>query len=152
MFERLTQFDNCETQKKYRRPSVPTSVMVVRSKLNSKLIQLELEWFILTQMITLRPVGRKWPTHLPKTLYFSDLQIPIMTLSLFALVIKPIWSYGIELWGCASKSNIVIMHRSQSKILRAISHNKCTPVCNKSYAPHRLQHPLRNWRHPWKNQ
>ena len=70
---------------------------------------------------------------------------------IYKAVIKPIWSYGIELWGCASKSNIVIMHRSQSKILRTISHNKCTPVCNKSYAPHRLQHPLRKWRHPWKN-
>jgi hypothetical protein len=30
------------------------------------------------------------------------------------------WSYGIELWGCVSKPNIVIMQRSQSKILRAI--------------------------------
>ena len=27
----------------------------------------------------------------------------------------------IELWGCASKYNIVIMQRSQSKILRAIA-------------------------------
>ena len=36
-------------------------------------------------------------------------------------VIKLIWSYGIELWGCASKCNIVIMQRSQSKILRAIA-------------------------------
>ena len=34
-------------------------------------------------------------------------------------VIKPIWSYETELWGWASKSNRVIMHRSQSKILRA---------------------------------
>ena len=31
------------------------------------------------------------------------------------------WSHGIELWGCASKSNIFIMQRSQSKILRAIA-------------------------------
>ena len=31
------------------------------------------------------------------------------------------WSYGIELWGCASKSNVIIMQRSQSKILRAIA-------------------------------
>jgi len=31
------------------------------------------------------------------------------------------WSYGTELWGYASKSNIVIMQRSQSKILRAIA-------------------------------
>jgi len=35
-------------------------------------------------------------------------------------VIKQIWSYGIELWSCASKSNIVIMRRSQSIILRAL--------------------------------
>jgi hypothetical protein len=34
-------------------------------------------------------------------------------------VIKPIWSYGAELWGCVSKFNIVIMQRS--KILRAIA-------------------------------
>ena len=33
---------------------------------------------------------------------------------------KAIWNYGIELWGCTSKSNRVIMQRSQSKILRAI--------------------------------
>jgi len=42
-------------------------------------------------------------------------------LLIYKAVIKPAWSYGIELWGCASKSNIVIMHRSQSKILRAIA-------------------------------
>jgi hypothetical protein len=42
-------------------------------------------------------------------------------LLIYKAVIKPIWSYGIELWGCASKSNIVIMQRSQSKILRAIA-------------------------------
>jgi hypothetical protein len=41
-------------------------------------------------------------------------------LLIYKAVIKPIWSYGIELWGCASKSNIVIMQRSQSKILRAM--------------------------------
>ena len=42
-------------------------------------------------------------------------------LLIYKAVIKPIWSHGIELWGCASESNIVIMQRSQSKILRAIS-------------------------------
>jgi hypothetical protein len=35
-------------------------------------------------------------------------------------VIKPIWSYATELCGWATKSNIVIMQRFQSKILRAI--------------------------------
>jgi hypothetical protein len=41
-------------------------------------------------------------------------------LHLYRGVIKPIWNYGIKLWGCASESNVVIMHRSQSKIRRAI--------------------------------
>ena len=36
-------------------------------------------------------------------------------------VIKQIWSYGIELWGCGSTFNLVITQRSQSKILRAIA-------------------------------
>jgi len=40
---------------------------------------------------------------------------------IYKAVIKLIWSYGIELWGCASKSNILIMQRSQSKILRDIA-------------------------------
>ena len=42
-------------------------------------------------------------------------------LLIYKAVIKPIWSYGIELWGCASKSSIFVMHRSQSKLLRAIA-------------------------------
>jgi hypothetical protein len=36
-------------------------------------------------------------------------------------VIKPIWTYGIELWGCTSKSNAAIIEKSQSKILRTIT-------------------------------
>jgi hypothetical protein len=36
-------------------------------------------------------------------------------------IIKPIWTYGIELCGCASKSNVAIIQRSQSKILRMIA-------------------------------
>jgi len=35
-------------------------------------------------------------------------------------VIAPIWTYGLELWGCASKSNIAIIQKFQSKLLRAI--------------------------------
>jgi hypothetical protein len=30
------------------------------------------------------------------------------------------WTYGIELWGCACKSNISVIQRCQSKILKAI--------------------------------
>ena len=38
----------------------------------------------------------------------------------YKAVINLIWRYGIELWVCASKSKIVFMQRSQSKIIRAI--------------------------------
>jgi len=39
-------------------------------------------------------------------------------LLVYKAVIKPIWTYAIELWGCASKSSVAIIQRSQSKILR----------------------------------
>jgi len=35
-------------------------------------------------------------------------------LLLHQTVIAPIWTYGLELWGCASKSNIAIIQRFQS--------------------------------------
>jgi hypothetical protein len=40
---------------------------------------------------------------------------------LYKTTIKPIWTYGVEIWGCCSKSNISIIRRSQSKILRMIA-------------------------------
>jgi hypothetical protein len=50
----------------------------------------------------------------------SELSIENKVL-LYKTIIKPIWVYGIDLWGCASKSNISIIQRSQSKILRIIT-------------------------------
>ena len=44
-------------------------------------------------------------------------------LLVYQAAINPIWIYGTELWGCASKSNTVIMQRSQSKTLRAIANS-----------------------------
>jgi hypothetical protein len=40
---------------------------------------------------------------------------------LYKTIIKPIWAYGVEIWGCASKSNISIIQRSQPKILGMIA-------------------------------
>lgn len=37
---------------------------------------------------------------------------------LYKMVLKPVWTYGIELWGCAKPSNINIIQRFQSKTLR----------------------------------
>jgi len=42
-------------------------------------------------------------------------------LLIYKTVMKPTWRYGVEVRGCASKSNISIMQRSQSKIPRAIA-------------------------------
>ena len=39
----------------------------------------------------------------------------------YKVAIKPIWTYGIELWGCASNSSIAILQRCQSKILRTMA-------------------------------
>jgi hypothetical protein len=33
-------------------------------------------------------------------------------------IIKLVWTYGIQLWGCASKSNIHIIQQFQNKVLR----------------------------------
>jgi hypothetical protein len=41
-------------------------------------------------------------------------------LLIYKAIIIPIWTYGLELWGCASKSDISIIQRSKSKILRMI--------------------------------
>jgi hypothetical protein len=41
-------------------------------------------------------------------------------LLMYKMILNPIWTYGIVLWGCASKSNIAVKQRYQSKILRTI--------------------------------
>jgi hypothetical protein len=41
-------------------------------------------------------------------------------LLLYKAILKPIWTYGIQLWGTASTSNIEILERFQSKTLRII--------------------------------
>ena len=40
---------------------------------------------------------------------------------LYHSILKPIWTYGIQLWGTAANSNLEILQRFQSKILRAIA-------------------------------
>jgi len=34
---------------------------------------------------------------------------------------KQIWTYGIEVWGCANKPSQAILQKAQSKILRMIT-------------------------------
>jgi hypothetical protein len=41
-------------------------------------------------------------------------------LILYKLVIHPVWSYGIQHWGCTSESNIQVNQRYQNKVLKCI--------------------------------
>ena len=41
-------------------------------------------------------------------------------ITLYKTVIKPVWTYGIQLWGTASNSDIEILQRFQSKTLRSL--------------------------------
>lgn len=42
-------------------------------------------------------------------------------LLIYKTIIKPIWTYAIQIWGTASNSNIEITQRVQSKTLRSIT-------------------------------
>lgn len=42
-------------------------------------------------------------------------------LLVYKTILKPIWTYGVQLWGTASVSNIEIIQRFQSKIMRLIT-------------------------------
>jgi len=40
---------------------------------------------------------------------------------LYKCVLKPVWTYGIQLWGCAKPSHTQILQRFQSKLLRTLA-------------------------------
>ena len=42
-------------------------------------------------------------------------------LLIYRTILNPVWTYGIELWGCANKRNIPITQRYKSKLLRTIT-------------------------------
>jgi hypothetical protein len=44
---------------------------------------------------------------------------------IYKIVLKPIWTYGIQLWGTTSTSNIEILENFQSKALRMIVDAPC---------------------------
>jgi len=41
-------------------------------------------------------------------------------LVLYKQILKPVWTYDIQLWGCTKPSNIAIIQRFQNKALRVI--------------------------------
>jgi hypothetical protein len=45
----------------------------------------------------------------------------INKLLVYKVILKPVWTYGIQLWGSASISNIEILENFQGKVLRMIT-------------------------------
>ncbi|KAJ8704396.1 hypothetical protein PYW08_013120 [Mythimna loreyi] len=41
-------------------------------------------------------------------------------LLIYKCILKPIWTYGIQLWGAASHSNLEILQRYQNKVLKTL--------------------------------
>jgi hypothetical protein len=41
-------------------------------------------------------------------------------ITVYKAIIKPVWTYGIELWGCSKPSNTEILGMFQSKTLRKL--------------------------------
>jgi hypothetical protein len=44
---------------------------------------------------------------------------------MYKAIIKPIWTYGRELWGCNKASNTKILQTFQSKTLRKLANDPC---------------------------
>jgi hypothetical protein len=41
-------------------------------------------------------------------------------LILYKQILRPVWSCGVQLWGCASDSNIQVIRRFQNKVIKCI--------------------------------
>jgi len=46
-------------------------------------------------------------------------------LLLYKWMLKPVWTYGVQLWGCAKPSHTQIIQRLQSKILPSVTSAPC---------------------------
>ena len=58
-------------------------------------------------------IGKRSPLSLTN-------KIPI-----YKTVLKPIWTYGLAIWGCAAASNLAAIQRYQAKTLRQITDAPC---------------------------
>jgi hypothetical protein len=101
-----------------------------------------------------------WKEHIAKKIKQIDLKVKdlywiighksIMSLEskvlLYKTIIKLIWTYGIELWGCASKSNITIMQAKS--VQNAEDDDECTMVCHQPDPARGLKYSLHHRNHP----
>ena len=40
---------------------------------------------------------------------------------LYIAILRPVWTYAIQLWGCTADSNYLIIQRFQNKVLRIMT-------------------------------
>jgi hypothetical protein len=46
---------------------------------------------------------------------------PTNKILIYKMVLKPIWTYGLAIWGCTAASNLAVTQRYQAKTLRPIT-------------------------------
>jgi hypothetical protein len=84
-------------------------------------------------------VGLKWKAHIKKKK--DELKIRRRNLSwligrrsqmtinnkllIYKQILRPVWQYGAQIWGCSKPSNINIIQRFQNKVLRGIVDAPC---------------------------
>jgi hypothetical protein len=69
-----------------------------------------------------------------KTTFRQQITLTIFNkLLIYTTIIKPIWTYGLKIWGSAKPSNIKCIHSFQSKVLQTI-------VSTPFYVPNRVLH------------
>jgi hypothetical protein len=72
-------------------------------------------------------------------------------ITVYKAIIKAVWTYGIELWGCSKPSNTIILQKFQSKTLRKLTN---APWCVSNFTLHndlRIPYVKEVVRTYWKN-
>jgi len=76
-----------------------------------------------------------WREHVTKTRKHLDLKTPELNwligkrsplsltnkILIYKTALKPIWTYGLAIWGCSAASNLAVIQRYQAKTLRQIT-------------------------------
>ncbi|CAB0038049.1 unnamed protein product [Trichogramma brassicae] len=129
----LTPLKQCAIAKRLRcraddhRCSIETNAGIRRCQFNLKSNELNLiaNKNICRQILT---DERAQIVHLPQKLCRNSGNSALSLdnkLLLYTSLLKPIWTYGIQLWGAAFRSNINIIERLQSKCIRNLINVPC---------------------------
>jgi hypothetical protein len=67
------------------------------------------------RQLELKVRNMKWLIHRKSQLSLEN------KITIYKAIIKPVWTYGIQLWGCSKPSNTNIFQTFQSKTLRKLA-------------------------------